>query len=113
MQPSEKNGLRAPSQVAADKMFTLRREKVGDVIGQINEETMIAVNRTMLVVLGLAWRPGKRPRPRQHGAALKQVAPSGDETSESMFVTAGPRIESAGCECACPSHRTPRWRSRR
>lgn len=35
-------------------MFTLRREKAGDVIGQIDEETMIAVNRTLLVFLGLA-----------------------------------------------------------
>ncbi|MGI4857061.1 MAG: type II toxin-antitoxin system PemK/MazF family toxin [Janthinobacterium lividum] len=54
VQPSERNGLRVPSQIAADRMFTLRREKVGDVMGQIEEEIMNAVNRTMLVFLGLA-----------------------------------------------------------
>ncbi|SOE69989.1 transcriptional modulator of MazE/toxin, MazF [Burkholderia sp. D7] len=52
--PSEQNGLRAPSQVAVDKMFTVRREKVGRIIGHLEDEIMVAVNRAMLVCLGLA-----------------------------------------------------------
>ncbi len=52
--PSERNGLRAVSQIAADKMFTVRREKVGAVIGELEDDTMVSVNRAMLVFLGLA-----------------------------------------------------------
>lgn len=52
--PSEQNGLRAPSQVAVDKMVTVRREKIGRIIGHLEDEIMVAVNRAMLVCLGLA-----------------------------------------------------------
>jgi mRNA interferase MazF len=54
IQPSERNGLREPSQILADKIFTVKREKVGSVIGQSEDEVMVAVNRAMLVFLGLA-----------------------------------------------------------
>src|SRR5216684_7007931 len=54
VKPSDQNGLRALSQIAIDKMFTVRREKIGGVIGQIEDETMIAVNRAMVVFYGLA-----------------------------------------------------------
>lgn len=52
--PSEQNGLRMPSQIAVDKMFTVRREKIGRPIGQLEDELMVAVNRSLLVFLGLA-----------------------------------------------------------
>ncbi|WP_287189073.1 hypothetical protein [Paraburkholderia sp.] len=32
----------------------MKREKVGSVIGQIEDEVMVSVNRAMLVFLGLA-----------------------------------------------------------
>lgn len=54
MQPSEQNGLRDRSQILADKIFTVKREKIGGVIGQIEDDLMVAVNRAMLVFLGLA-----------------------------------------------------------
>jgi mRNA interferase MazF len=54
VQPSEQNGLRSPSQIGVDTMFTVRREKIGSVVGQIEDETMVAVNRAMIVFLGLA-----------------------------------------------------------
>lgn len=54
IQPSEQNGLRDRSQILADKIFTVKREKIGGVIGQIEDELMVAVNRAMLVFLGLA-----------------------------------------------------------
>ena len=47
--PSEQNGLRMPSQIAVDKMFTVRREKIGRPIGQLEDELMVAVNRSLLV----------------------------------------------------------------
>lgn len=52
--PSEQNGLRMPSQIAVDKMFTVRREKIGRPIGRLEDELMVAVNRSLLVFLGLA-----------------------------------------------------------
>jgi mRNA interferase MazF len=54
IQPTQRNGLRDPSQILADKIFTVKREKIGSVIGQIEDEAMVAVNRAMLVFLGLA-----------------------------------------------------------
>jgi mRNA interferase MazF len=35
-------------------MFTVRREKIGSIIGHLEGEIMVAVNRAMLVFLGLA-----------------------------------------------------------
>jgi mRNA interferase MazF len=52
--PSEKNGLRMPCQIAVDKAFTVKREKIGGVIGEMEHETMLAVDRAMPVFLGLA-----------------------------------------------------------
>ena len=54
VEPSDQNGLRALSQIAIDKMFTVRREKIGSVIGQLEDDTMVAVNRAMVVFYGLA-----------------------------------------------------------
>ena len=54
IQPSEQNGLRDRPQILADKIFTVKREKIGGVIGQIEDDLMVAVNRAMLVFLGLA-----------------------------------------------------------
>jgi mRNA interferase MazF len=54
VQPTDQNGLHSPSQIAVDKVFTVKREKVSRVIGQIEDETMMAVNRAMLVFFGLA-----------------------------------------------------------
>ncbi len=54
VEASDQNGLHALSQIAINKMFTVRREKIGGVIGQIEDETMIAVNRAMVVFYGLA-----------------------------------------------------------
>ncbi|MGF7192345.1 mRNA interferase MazF [Robbsia andropogonis] len=52
--PTDKNGLRMPCQIAVDKAFTVKREKIGGVIGEMEHETMLAVDRSMPVFLGLA-----------------------------------------------------------
>jgi mRNA interferase MazF len=54
IEPTEQNGLRVRSQIAVDKIMAVKREKIGDVIGQIEDETMVAVNRAAVVFLGLA-----------------------------------------------------------
>lgn len=52
--PSELNGLSKPSQVMVDKPQSVAREKVGAVIGRLDDETMLAVNRALAVFLGFA-----------------------------------------------------------
>jgi len=52
--PTEPNGLHAVSQIAVDKIFTVSREKIGTLIGELEEDTLLAVNRALLVFLGIA-----------------------------------------------------------
>lgn len=52
--PSELNGLSKPSQVMVDKPQSIAREKIGAVIGQLDDEAMLAVNRALAVFLGFA-----------------------------------------------------------
>ena len=52
--PSRQNGLTRVSQVMIDKTITLPREKVGNVIGQLGDDTMIRISRALAVWLGIA-----------------------------------------------------------
>jgi mRNA interferase MazF len=52
--PSESNGLSKPSQVMVDKPQSISREKIGVVIGHLDDETMLAVNRALAVFMGFA-----------------------------------------------------------
>jgi len=52
--PSERNALTKPSQIMVDKPQSVTREKVGAVIGRLDDETMLAVNRALAVFLGFA-----------------------------------------------------------
>jgi mRNA interferase MazF len=52
--PQESNGLSRPSQVMVDKLQSIAREKIGAVIGHLDDETMLAVNRALVVFLGFA-----------------------------------------------------------
>lgn len=52
--PSARNGLRVPSQVMIDKSMTIRREKIGPVFGQLEDEAMVSVTRLLAVFLGIA-----------------------------------------------------------
>lgn len=51
--PDPQNGLRARSQVMIDKLMTIRRDKVGPVIGSLDATTMLEVNRLLALFLGL------------------------------------------------------------
>jgi len=37
-----------------DKAMTIRRERLGVVFGRVDDETLLAVNRSLAVFLGLA-----------------------------------------------------------
>lgn len=52
--PSPDNGLHVPSQVMVDKAQSVPRDKVGEVFGHLDAETLLAVNRALAVFLGFA-----------------------------------------------------------
>ena len=54
IEPSEKNGLRARSQVMADKPVTIRRERVGHQIGRLEDRDITRLNIALAFVMGLA-----------------------------------------------------------
>jgi mRNA interferase MazF len=54
VEPSESNGLRRTSQVMVDKIQTVARRKAGKIIGHLEQETLVAVNRALAVFLGFA-----------------------------------------------------------
>jgi mRNA interferase MazF len=52
--PSEANGLRAQSQIMADKPVTIRRARVGRIIGRLSAEDVRRLNIAIAFVMGLA-----------------------------------------------------------
>jgi mRNA interferase MazF len=50
----EENGLRARSQIMADKPVTIRRERVGTRIGILNEKDLARLDIAIAFVMGLA-----------------------------------------------------------
>jgi mRNA interferase MazF len=52
--PTPENGLRKPSQVMIDKAMSVKRDKIGASIGQLDSATMLAVNRSLTLFLGIA-----------------------------------------------------------
>jgi mRNA interferase MazF len=54
VEPTEKDGLRARSQVMADKPVTIRRERIGRQIGHRDEKDIARLNIALAFVMGLA-----------------------------------------------------------
>jgi mRNA interferase MazF len=54
IEPARENGLRARSQVMADKPVTVRRERIGRQIGKLAPAEMAQINAALAFVLGLA-----------------------------------------------------------
>lgn len=52
--PSPVNGLQRLSQIQIDKIMTVARERVGGVIGRLDDATMLKVNRSLAVFVGIA-----------------------------------------------------------
>ncbi|HEY6577822.1 MAG TPA: type II toxin-antitoxin system PemK/MazF family toxin [Rhizomicrobium sp.] len=53
VEPSETNGLRVRSQIMADKPVTIRRERVGQTLGSLNNVEVRRLNVALAFVLGL------------------------------------------------------------
>lgn len=54
VEPSPENGLQKPSQVMVDKVMTVRRDKLGEPFGRVDDATMVAVTRSLALFLGFA-----------------------------------------------------------
>jgi mRNA interferase MazF len=54
LSPSDRLALRAPSWVMVDKLTSIRRDRVGGVIGRISDDEALALNRSLAVFLGFA-----------------------------------------------------------
>lgn len=53
IEPNLTNGLRALSQVMVDKLMTLARTKISEPFGQLENERMRAIDRALLLVVGV------------------------------------------------------------
>ena len=52
--PSPSNGLQRVSQIEVDKVMTVARERIGGVIGRLNDATLLKVSRSLAVFFGIA-----------------------------------------------------------
>nr|CAD6601392.1 type II toxin-antitoxin system PemK/MazF family toxin [arsenite-oxidising bacterium NT-25]CAD6605899.1 type II toxin-antitoxin system PemK/MazF family toxin [Rhizobium sp. TCK] len=51
--PSAANRLRKISQVMVDKAMSVKRDKLGPTFGRLEDESMLAVNRSLAVFLNI------------------------------------------------------------
>jgi len=51
--PAPKNGLETTSQIMVDKISAVKRDRLRDVIGKLDDATMVQVNRSLALWLGL------------------------------------------------------------
>lgn len=54
VQPSTVSGLQKPSQVMIDKAVTVKADKIGQVLGHIDQNSMIEIDRCLALFLGIA-----------------------------------------------------------
>ncbi|WP_110647224.1 type II toxin-antitoxin system PemK/MazF family toxin [Salinicola peritrichatus] len=52
--PSPGNRLRKRSQIMVDKAMTVKRDRLGEPFGRLDDTAMIAVNRALALFLGFA-----------------------------------------------------------
>jgi mRNA interferase MazF len=57
VEPSESNGLTSSSRLMADKITTVRRERLGALLGRLSDDDMTRLTRAVLVFLGFAGAP--------------------------------------------------------
>ena len=54
VEPGADNGLTVPSQVQVDKIMTVPREKVGQIIGKLSHKQMYEITKLVALWIGLA-----------------------------------------------------------
>ena len=53
LEPSAGTGLKKPSQLMIDKVTTIRRSRIRNVIGAVDDRTMVRVKRAVALFVGL------------------------------------------------------------
>lgn len=53
LEPTAINNLKKPSEVMVDKAQSVPRERIGEVFGQVREEQLLEVSRSLAVFLGV------------------------------------------------------------
>jgi len=53
VEPGQLTGLERVSQIMVDKLTTVRRTNLGDRVGRVDAKTMVAVEQSLAVFLGL------------------------------------------------------------
>jgi mRNA interferase MazF len=51
---STSNGLQKTSQVMVDKAMTVRLDKIGSILGRVESDQMLEIDRCLAVFLGIA-----------------------------------------------------------
>ena len=59
IEPSDRNGLRAASQLMIDKIMTVSKKKLENRVGRLSDEDVVRVNRAAVAFLGLAGSGAK------------------------------------------------------
>jgi mRNA interferase MazF len=54
VEPDGENGLEKTSQIMVDKAVTIRRDKLKQPIGRLDPDTLVQVERCLVVFLGIA-----------------------------------------------------------
>ncbi|MBN1606638.1 MAG: type II toxin-antitoxin system PemK/MazF family toxin [Polyangiaceae bacterium] len=54
VEPTVGNGLRAVSQIMVDKLTSVRRDRIAQTVGRLEEDAIIRVSRALILWLGLA-----------------------------------------------------------
>ncbi|WP_027687585.1 type II toxin-antitoxin system PemK/MazF family toxin [Rhizobium leguminosarum] len=54
IEPTALSGLRKVSQVMVDKTMSVKRDRIGPTIGRLEDDTLLAVTRSLAVFLGIA-----------------------------------------------------------
>ena len=54
LDPTPENGLRIVSQVMVDKIMAVRRDKCRAILGRLDDEAILALNRMLSLVIGIA-----------------------------------------------------------
>ena len=63
IKPSERNGLDEASLAMADKITTVRKSRLGEALGSLDDEDLLRLNRAVLVFLGFAPAPSRGAPP--------------------------------------------------
>ncbi len=53
VQADDRTGLKSPSQIMVDKLLRVPLDRVGNVMGRLDDEFLLRLNRTLAFVVGL------------------------------------------------------------